>query len=158
VSAGRRYRLKFDRAEPIRKVSGEDCNEKHDCHRSTGKRDERANQHGEASEELDKNRRPRCQRRRRHVKGVQNVREQFGASPKLCVAVLHETVADNQSKGMGQACLSDGTGRKERATKAFKRGISLVTNTGAGGSLLCSRWISLIRLERHASLRPAGSN
>src|SRR5262245_7795008 len=32
VSARRGHRLKFDRAEPIRKVNGQDGDEKHNCH------------------------------------------------------------------------------------------------------------------------------
>jgi hypothetical protein len=66
MSSGRGHGLELDGAEAIRQVYGEDSDEQHKCHRDTGERDIRSDNHGQSSEQLDKNCRPRQQRGRGH--------------------------------------------------------------------------------------------
>jgi hypothetical protein len=84
-------------AEAVRKMYGNYSNEQDERHWNTGEGNKRPDKHGQSAEQLNNNRRPRQQRGSGHSESVQDIGKVVRTSRKLCVAVLHEAVADDQT-------------------------------------------------------------
>jgi len=106
MSSGGGHRLKFDGAEAIGQMYGENGDKQHNCHWDAGERDKRSDEHCEATQQLDENCRPGQHRSRGHSESVQNIGKIIRSSCQFRVAVLHEAVADDQAKRDREPSLS----------------------------------------------------
>ena len=94
MSARRVVGEELDRAEPIRKMHGDNRDEQHDDHGQGGERHESPKKDEQSADHLDENRSPSQKERERHADRVQDADEDVGTAREFGVAVLEEPVSD----------------------------------------------------------------
>jgi hypothetical protein len=107
----------LDRAEAIWKMDGEDRDQKHDDHRHSGERHERAQEDKQPADNLDDDRRPAKQIRERHADGVQHADEGIGAARQFRIAMLDKAEPDDQPERDREPILRNRERRKSEPPK-----------------------------------------
>jgi len=88
----------LDRAKAVREMDGENRNQQHDDHERGRERHKSPAEDEQAANDLDDDRRPPQKKCEWHAHRVQDADEVVGTASELGVAVLKESVADDQSK------------------------------------------------------------